>query len=142
MRDYAALNIVWGGAVAGLLRATDKPAPPLRELPVIGLAAFSVSKALSKEKIGAWVRQPVVDEPQAGDPEPAGRGLRHALGELVTCSRCLGTWSSLGLVGFRVVAPREAQIVTTILASAALNDFLQSGFTTLCRTANMLADDD
>jgi len=135
-RDYAALNLAWGGAVAGLLRGSDGAAPPPGELPVLGLAAFSLSKALTKEKIGAWVREPVVHQPPDGERRPRGRGLRYALGELLTCSRCLGTWSSLGLVGLRIARPREGQIVASVLAAAALNDFLQSGFTALCAEAN------
>ncbi len=50
----------------------------------------------------------------------------------MTCSRCLGTWSSLGLVGLRMTLPREGQVVTRLLAAAALNDYLQAGFSTLC----------
>lgn len=125
----------------GLLRATDAPAPPASELPVLALATFSLSKALSKEKIGVWVREPLVHEPRPGHPRnPRGRGLRYAMGELVTCSRCLGTWSSLGLLGLRVARPRDGQLVTRLLATAALNDFLQAGFTSLCATANRLKD--
>jgi hypothetical protein len=118
-----------------LLRVTDNEAPPGRELPVIGLASFAMAKALSKEKIGSWVREPLVDE----DRQPKGRGLRHTLGELVTCSRCVGTWSSLGLVGLRVARPREGRIVTGILAASALNDFLQTGFSAACAKANRLS---
>jgi hypothetical protein len=62
--------------------------------------------------------------------------MRRALGELVTCSRCLGTWSSLGLVGLRVMRPREGRVVSTVLAGAAVNDFLQAGFSALCAEAN------
>ncbi len=127
---------MWGGAVAGLLRAADGPAPPAAELPVLALATFSLSKALTKEKIGAWAREPVVHQPRDGERRPRGRGIRYALGELMTCSRCLGTWSSLGLVGLRVARPREGQVVSTMLAAAALNDFLQAGFSALCAEAN------
>lgn len=108
---------------------------------MLALATFSLSKALTKEKIGTWVREPVVHQPPDGERRPRGRGLRYALGELLTCSRCLGTWSSLGLIGLRVTTPREGQMVTRILAVAALNDFLQAGFTSLCATANRLSDD-
>lgn len=135
-RDYLALNIAWGGAVAGLLRGSSGTAPPGAELPVLGLAAFTLSKAVAKEKIGAWAREPVVHHTSDGERQPRGRGLRYAVGELVTCSRCLGTWSSLGLVGLRVARPREGQIVASVLAAAALNDFLQSGFTALCNASN------
>jgi hypothetical protein len=132
--DYAALNAVWAGLATGVLLATREDAPPVRELPVFGLATFALTKALAKEKVGAWVREPVVEE---GDGKrPKGRRLRFAAGELLTCTRCLGTWSSLGLIGLRVARPREGRILATVLASSALNDWLQSGFTLLCNRSN------
>ena len=135
-RDYAALNLAWAAAVAGLLNTNDGEAPEPGELPVLGLAAFAAAKALSKERIGTWIREPLVEPAPGGGRRPKGRGLRHALGELVTCTRCVGTWSSLGLVGLRVVRPREGRVVASILAASALNDFLQAGFTALCNQAN------
>ena len=138
-RDYAALNLVWGGLAAALLAGTRRDgaqAPPGSELPVLGLASFSLSKALAKEKVGAWVRQPVVEEKHGGERRPKGRGLRYALGELVTCTRCLGTWSSLAIVALRVARPREGRIVATVLATSALNDWLQSGFSLAAAKAN------
>ena len=141
-RDYAALNLVWGGLVAALLAGTRRggaQAPPVTELPVLGLASFSLSKALAKEKVGAWVRQPVVEEEHGGEKRPRGHGLQYALGELVTCTRCLGTWSSLAIVALRVARPREGRIVATVLATAALNDWLQSGFSLAASKANATA---
>ena len=133
--DYAALNATWAVLATGLLAASSEDAPPVGELPVYGLAAFSLTKALAKEKVGVWVREPLVHETAEGRP-PKGRGIRAALGELVTCTRCLGTWSSLGLVGLRVLRPREGRIVASVLASAAINDWLQTGFTFAREKAN------
>ncbi|MEA2124208.1 MAG: hypothetical protein QOI80_990 [Solirubrobacteraceae bacterium] len=138
-RDYAALNITWAGAVVGLLQVSDGEAPHGSELPVLGLAAFSLAKALSKEKIGSWIRQPLVEPDPAGGRRPKGRGLRHTLGELITCTRCVGTWSSLGLVGLRVARPREGRIVANILAVSALNDWLQTGYSYACSRANAVS---
>ena len=138
-RDYAALNLVWGALIAALLRATRDPvreAPPGAEVPVLSLASFALSKALAKEKVGSWVREPLVDEEPGGEKRPKGRGLRFALGELVTCTRCLGTWSSLGIVGLRVARPREGRIVAAVLATSALNDLVQTGFSIACAKAN------
>jgi hypothetical protein len=137
--DYAAVNVVWAAVVSALLAATArdaKPAPPGAELPVFGLATFSLTKALAKEKVGVWARQPLVEAGEDGDRHPRGHGVRYVLGELVTCPRCLGTWSSLGLLGLRVARPREGRIVAGILASAAINDILQTSFTLLCAKAN------
>jgi hypothetical protein len=126
--DYAALNAVWAGLLTALLAASREDAPPAHELPVFGLATFSLTKAVAKEKVGTWVRDPLVHEGAEGRP-PKGERMRHALGELVTCTRCLGTWSSLGLVGLRILRPREGRIVASVLASAAINDWLQATFT-------------
>lgn len=137
--DYAAVNVAWAGMLAALLGATArdaKPGPSGTELPVIGLATFTLTKALSKEKVGVWAREPLVEPADDGNRQPRGRGVRYVLGELVTCPRCLGTWTSLGLVGLQVVRPREGRIVARILAAAAINDILQTSFTLLCAKAN------
>jgi hypothetical protein len=133
--DYAALNATWAALAAGLIAASTEDAPPVHELPVFGLAVFSLTKALAKEKVGVWVREPLVHEGAEGRP-PKGTRLRYAAGELLTCTRCLGTWTSLGLVGLRVMRPREGRILTTVLASAAINDWLQAGFTATTAKAN------
>ena len=132
--DYAALNAVWGALAVGLLVATRDDAPPPRELPIYGLATFALTKALAKEKVGTWVREPLVDEQSR---RPKGRRLRYAAGELMTCTRCLGTWSSLGLIALRVARPREGRIVASVLATAGINDWLQSGFTLLTHRSNL-----
>ena len=75
--DYAAINAVWGALATGLLLATREDAPPARELPLYGLATFALTKALAKEKVGSWVREPVVDEQSQ---KPKGRRLRYAAG--------------------------------------------------------------
>jgi Protein of unknown function (DUF1360) len=138
-RDYAAINATWAALLAGVLLTTRSDAPPAAELPVLGLATFSLSKAVAKEKVGAWARAAVVDE---GEGRPKGSRLRYAAGELVTCTRCVGTWSALGLVALRVARPREGRIVATVLATAGVNDWLQAAFsatTSKADTAQKLA---
>jgi hypothetical protein len=131
--DYAAINAAWGAMLVGVLASTRSDAPPPSELPVIGMAAFALSKALAKEKVGSWARAPVVDEREG---RPKGSRMRYAMGELVTCTRCLGTWSALGLVGLRVVRPREGRIVASVLATAGINDWLQAAFSATTSKAN------
>jgi hypothetical protein len=132
------LNAVWAGLLGAVLAATRDEGPPVGELPLYGLATFALTKTLSKEKVGVWVREPLVDQ-STPDRHPKGRGLRYAMGELVTCTRCLGTWSSLGLVALRAARPREARIVAGVLATGALNDFLQAGFSWTTAKANRAA---
>ena len=135
--DYAALSAGYGtllGAI--LLGAREQPDQLGREeIPALALATFALAKLISKEKIDSWVREPFVEETPDGR-RPKGSRLRYAVGELLTCTRCVGAWSSLGLVALRVTRPREAKVVTAVLATSALNDFLQTGFTWACARSN------
>ena len=132
--DYAALNAIWGGLLAGVLVSTRGDAPPFAHLPVYGLASFAMTKAIAKEKVGTWMRDPLLDE---AERKPKGSRLRYAAGELLSCTRCLGTWTSLGLVGLHAARPREARIVAGVLATAGLNDWLQAGFSFLTARSNL-----
>ena len=62
--------------------------------------------------------------------------MRYAVGELLTCTRCVGVWSALGLTALRVTRPREARVVNAVLGASAINDVAQAGFTWLCSRAN------
>ncbi len=133
--DYAAINAVYAALFAGIVLATrDRGArsDPITgpELLPLGAATFTLAKALAREKVGTWVREPFVDE-QDGK-RPRGRGIRHAVGELVTCTRCVGAWSALGLVGLRLTSPATGRVVNDVLAVSAMNDWLQAAFKLLC----------
>jgi hypothetical protein len=134
--DYATLSATYGSMLGTVVLASrQRGARPLSaaELPALGLAAFALSKLVAKEKVETWVREPFVDE---RSQRPKGRRLRYAVGELLTCTRCMGAWSSLGLVALRVARPDEARVVTGVLATSAINDFLQAGFSAMCAAAN------
>ena len=136
--DYAALSAGWGALLgAVLVAARDKGEEPVSsaEVPALGLATFALSKLVAKEKVDAWVREPFVEEHPDGR-RPKGTGLRYAVGEMLTCTRCVGVWSALGLTALRVTRPREARVVNTVLGASAINDVAQAGFTWLCSRAN------
>jgi hypothetical protein len=137
--DYAAINAVWMTLAAALVagtrgRASDDPITN-RELIPLAAATFAVSKAVARERIGTWVREPFVEE---GDQRPKGNRLRRAVGELVTCTRCVGTWSALGVVGLRIVNPEAGRTVSAILAASAANDWMQAGFKLLTEQTNLV----
>ena len=135
--DYAAISAGYGALLGALvLGAREHPDPLVRhEIPALALATFALSKLITKEKVETWVREPFVEETPHGR-RPKGRGLRYAVGELLTCTRCVGAWSSLGLVALRVTRPREAKVVTAVLATSAVNDFLHAGFAWICAQSN------
>jgi hypothetical protein len=138
--DYAAINAVWISLAVALVagtrgRAAEDPITT-RELIPLGAATFAISKAVARERIGAWVREPFVDEGER--QKPKGNRIRRAVGELVTCTRCVGTWSALGVVGLRVLHPEAGRTVSMVLASSAANDWLQAGFKLLTERTNLV----
>ena len=54
----------------------------------------------------------------------------------MTCTRCVGAWSALGLVGLRLTSPSTGRVVNEVLAVSAMNDWLQTGFKLLCAHTN------
>jgi Protein of unknown function (DUF1360) len=108
---------------------------PAAEVPVLAAATFALSKLLVHEKVESWIREPFVDE-HNGARRAKGRRLRYAVGELLTCTRCTGAWSALGIVALRLHAPASGRAVATVLAASAGSDMLQAGFSWLCAGAN------
>ncbi|HEX4719350.1 MAG TPA: DUF1360 domain-containing protein [Thermoleophilaceae bacterium] len=138
--DYAAINALWVALAAALVagtrgRASEDPITN-KELIPLAAATFAVSKAVARERIGAWVREPFVEEEQ--HQRPKGGRIQRAVGELVTCTRCVGTWSALGVVGLRVLHPEAGKTVSMILATSAANDWLQAGFKLLAEQTNLV----
>jgi hypothetical protein len=95
----------------------------------MALATFALADTIAKEKVSTWLRQPFVIEDGDHHPlHPRGHGLRRAIGELLTCTRCAGTWCALLLVGLRTASPIAGQTTTNVLALAGANDLLQAAF--------------
>jgi hypothetical protein len=135
--DYALLSGTFSAllALSAAAARNRDPIAPSEYLP-LATATFALSKLLVHEKVETWVRQPFVEETEDGK-RPKGRGLRYAVGELLTCTRCSGAWSALALVSLRSHSPEIARTVTTVLTVSAGNDFLHSGFTWLASRTNI-----
>ena len=136
-QHYAALSITYGSLLAATaVSARHKESIPARELAPLAAATFALSKLVVREKVETWVRDPFVEEHPDGERTPRGKGLRYAVGELLTCTRCTGAWSALALVGLRLHSPTAGRAVTSVLAASAGNDFLHAGFTWACSKSN------
>ena len=140
---YAAIVAVFVGGlgVAGLAaRAFDRnPAcQSALDLVVLSAASFKAARTLARDEVTSFLRDPFVEgEAHEGGEEPVPSGdYRQAIGELVTCSRCVGTWAAAGLVSTQILSPRFGRLLTWSLAAAGINDWLQAGFAALTETAN------
>jgi hypothetical protein len=126
------------GAAAWVLWRRGRPiaVPPPSETAVMGVAIFKLSRLVTKEKVLRPVREPFVEdvEPGAGselNSKPARRGLKGAVGELLTCPFCISVWISTALMVLYAVAPRAARLVASAAAATAVADVSQYGFARL-----------
>ena len=142
---YAAIiGTFFGGlGVAGAAaRAFDRnPAcqTPLDFL-LLSIASFKAARTFSRDQVASFIRDPFVEgEAHQGNEEPLETGdFRQAVGELVTCSRCVGTWAAATLATSQILAPRFGRLLTWSLAAAGANDWLQAGFAALTGKSNEL----
>jgi Protein of unknown function (DUF1360) len=85
---------------------------------------------MTKSRVTSVVRAPFTRyEKSAGAGEveerPRGRGLRRAIGELVSCPFCLGTWiACVGVAGL-VTRPRLTRALASIFGVGSIADFIQ-----------------
>jgi hypothetical protein len=149
-RPYAAYAGITGTFVGGLAIAgalahlldRDPREHDALDLVVLGAATFKAARTITRDDVASFIREPFVEgEAGQGDEHAVETGdLRQALGELVTCSRCIGTWVAGGLATTQILAPRFGRVLTWTLAAAGLNDWLQAGFVALATKANQLGD--
>jgi hypothetical protein len=125
------------GALARLLDR-DPQCQTALDFAVLAAATFKAARTLTHDRVASPIRAPFVEgEADAEDEEPVREGgLQQAMGELVTCTRCVGVWAAAGLAATQVIAPRFGRLLTWSLGAAAANDFLQAGFTALTSRAN------
>ena len=127
------------GGLARLLGRDPREHTPL-DLVVLGAATFKAARTISRDEVTSFIRDPFVQgEAHEGGEHPVETGdVRQAIGELVTCSRGIGTWVAGGLGAAQVLAPRSGRMLTWTLAAAGVNDWLQAGFAALTHKVNAL----
>jgi hypothetical protein len=140
---YAAIVGVFVGGLgaAGVLaRLLDRnPAcQTTLDLVVLSAASFKAARTLAHDEVTSFLREPFVEgEAHEGHEDPIATGdYRQAIGELVTCSRCGGTWAAAALASTQILSPRFGRLLTWSLAAAGINDWLQAGFAALSEKAN------
>jgi hypothetical protein len=129
-------------SIVGRALGRDPQCQSALDLVVLAAATFKASRTLTTrrgyELPAAAVRQ---RHGHAGEgEEPVHGGIVQAIGELVTCSRCAGTWAAAGLATAQILAPRFGRVFTWSLAAAGLNDWLQAGFVALTEKATQLEE--
>ena len=123
---------IFAGALALGLRSRKSGIRQLsfKDLLLLALATEHLSRLITKDSVTAPLRAPFTefDEP-AGEgevnEEVVGTGLRHAVGELVTCPFCLAQWLATALVAGGLIAPQLTTAAISVSAVARASDYLQ-----------------
>jgi hypothetical protein len=133
---YAAITGIFTGglSVAGVLARVLGRNPACQtplDIVVLSAATFKGARTVARDEVTSFLRDPFVRgrAHKGEDEEPVESGdWEQAIGELVTCSRCAGTWVAAGLATTQILAPRFGRLLTWSLAAAGINDWLQAGF--------------
>ncbi|MBF6619872.1 MAG: DUF1360 domain-containing protein [Patulibacter sp.] len=138
--DYALISGAYATALTAVAWSTRARAERLDVVDVtyIGLATFTFTRVLTEQKVETWLRRPFVVEPADGPSRPRGRGMRYAIGELLSCTRCTGSWVGLGLVGLQLRNPRLGRLVAAVGTVGAVNDTALAAFAWLTGRANAI----
>jgi len=114
-------------------RRTLPVRPAAADLALVAVATHKVSRMLSKDSVLAAVRMPFTRfESPAGEGEVnesvRGKGLRHAVGELLTCPFCLAQWVATGFTFGMLLAPRATRQVASVFCAVTASDYLQLAY--------------
>lgn len=133
MASYATL--VTAALTAGHLRGRSFPERSSGwDLLLGGVATHKLSRLLAKGSVASPLRAPFTEFAEAAGlaehhERPRGEsGVRHTVGELVTCPFCLGVWLATAYVGALAVAPRQTRAVASVLGVVAVSDWLHLGY--------------
>jgi hypothetical protein len=129
---------IYGASVAAagaLVRRRGRRLPDISvgDVVLVGVATHKLSRRVTKSSVTSPIRAPFtrykgLSGPAELSEEPRGRGVRKAVGELVTCPFCLSQWVATGFVFGLLTAPRATRWAASVFASLALADFLQFAY--------------
>jgi hypothetical protein len=99
------------------------------DLVMLGLSTFRLGRLAAYDPVVRPRREPFTetgpDRSGAGDTtEPEGRGARRAIGELIACPTCAGTWLAAAQVYALHLAPGPARMLIAIMASVGMAELL------------------
>lgn len=139
LAPYSAVMGLYGVVVAGLALVVRRSGRPLPErlgagdIALVAVATQKISRLLTKHPVTSPLRAPFTRfRGASGEAELAeevrGTGVRHAVGELLTCPFCLSQWTATAMVFGLVLAPRATRLFASLFTSLATADLLQFAY--------------
>jgi hypothetical protein len=134
--DLGAMGVYTGLVAAGAaaVRASGRELPtrvPLGDAVLLTVATFRLARRIAKDPVTAPVRAPFTAfRGPSGHAEIAEEvrehgGVKHAVGELLTCPFCLAQWVGTAFVFGYATAPRATRLAALTMTMVAGSDVLQ-----------------
>ena len=137
--DLGAMGVYLGLVSAGVaaVRASGRELPdriPAGDAALLAVATFRLARRIAKDPVTSPLRAPFTTfQGPSGHAEVAEEvrehgGVKHAIGELLTCPFCLGQWVATGFVFGLVLAPRPTRLAASLFTALTGADFLQLAY--------------
>ena len=115
--------------------------PSVWQMIILALAVFRLADIISNETITRPLRAPFIRYREKHHKQvevPKSKGFEGAMGSLVYCPSCTGTWVAMALVYCNVFWPHITIIVAIIFALSGLERVLTSLINVLKKTPQVL----
>jgi hypothetical protein len=134
--DLGAMSVYVGlvSAGAAAVRASGRELPariPLGDAALLTVATFRLARRIAKDPVTSPLRAPFTTfQGSSGEAEVAEEvrehgGVKHAVGELLTCPFCMAQWVATALVFGYATAPRATRMAALTMTMVAGSDVLQ-----------------
>jgi hypothetical protein len=134
--DLGAMGVYLGlvSAAAAAVRASNRELPehiPVGDAFLLTVATFRLARRIAKDPVTSPIRAPFVRfEGASGHAEVSEQvrehgGVKHAVGELLTCPFCLAQWVGTGFVFGYVTSPKATRLAALTMTMVAGSDVLQ-----------------
>ena len=143
--SYAIVLATYAGLVSGAAVYVRKRGllVPARirfsDMALGAVATYRLSRLITKDSVTAVGRAPFTRFKEAAgegevNEDVRGHGVRHAVGELVSCPFCIAQWIATAYAFGLIIAPRATRWAAGVLAMVSVSDALQFGHAALMRT--------
>ncbi|MDQ0376455.1 DUF1360 domain-containing protein [Amycolatopsis thermophila] len=128
-------SMVVTAAVAALVTGRKLPRDlRVSDIVLMAMGTHKLSRTLTKDAVTSPLRAPFTRYAHTGGPAEVMEevrkptGLRHSIGELLSCPFCLDMWVVTGFTIGHVFAPRATRLVAAAFAALTGADFLQLAY--------------
>lgn len=143
LKSYAGTLATYGlavGATAVIARLTGRRAPRLGlwDIALMTATTHKVSRTLAKDTVTSPLRAPFTRYKGTSGPaelaeEVRGKGVKHAIGELITCPFCMAQWVGTVYAAGMTFAPDATRLAGATMTAVAGADWLQLVYARLQR---------